>query len=146
MKIRIIGCTTLLLSIVLVCGCGGNNQKLSGTVTFSDDGSPLRAGIVIMESNNRMGRGPIKDGRFVMGFESVKDGIPKGETYKVTIINAEIEEEHPSGKKIVTRFIDPKYGNPNTSGWTFTADGKTKTMDLKVDRYPIEGGSISKPK
>jgi hypothetical protein len=78
----------------------------------------------------------INDGKFVMGFDSVKDGIPKGETYKVTIINAEIEEAAPSGRTVVTRFIDPKYGNANTSGWTFTADGKTKTLDLKVDRYP----------
>ncbi|MCL2120251.1 MAG: hypothetical protein FWH27_17685 [Planctomycetaceae bacterium] len=126
----------LLLFLALGTGCGGNNQKLIGTVTFSDDGSPLKTGTVVLESNNRCGRGVIDtNGNFVMGFESEKDGIPKGETYKVTIVNA-LEEtgRDKSGMPILTPLINPKYGNPNTSGLTFTADGTTKTLDLKVDR------------
>jgi len=135
MMIRSITSVFLLLLFVLVAGCGGNKQRLTGTVTFSDDGSPLPAGIVVMESKNREGRGAIKDGKFVMGFDSDKDGIPKGETYTVRIINAEIEEPGPGGRAVVTRFIDPKYGDSKTSGWTFTTDGKTKTLDLVVDRF-----------
>jgi hypothetical protein len=127
-----------LLLFALVMGCGGNNQKLTGTVTFSDDGSPVKAGTVILESGNKMGRGDIDaNGKFVMGFGSDRDGIPKGETYKVTIVNA-LEETgiDRSGMPIMTPLIDAKYNNASTSGFTFTSDGTTKTLDLKVERYP----------
>jgi len=126
-----------LLLLALVAGCGNKNQPLYGTVTFSDDDSPLTTGVVILETNGKMGRGNIDaNGKFVMGFESEKDGIPKGETYKVTIVNALIETgRDKSGMPILTPLIDAKYGNASTSGFTFTSDGKTKTLDLKVDRY-----------
>ena len=71
-----------------------------------------------------------------MGFESDRDGIPKGETDKVTIVNTLTETgRDKSGTPIMTPLIDAKYGSPNTSSITFTSDGKTKTLDLKVDRY-----------
>jgi len=126
----------VLFLLAFVAGCGGNKQPLTGTVTFSDDGSPLKTGVVIMESNGKMGRGEIDaNGKFVMGFESDKDGIPKGETYKVTIVNALTETgKDKTGFPIMTSLIDAKYGNQNTSGLTFTSDGKAKTLDLKVDR------------
>ena len=137
MMLRRIHATFTLLLLVLVVGCGSNNQKLTGTVTFSDDGSPLTTGTVVLESNNRNGHGVIDaNGHFEMGFASERDGIPKGETYKVTIVNAlDKTERDKSGMPIQTPLINPKYSNPNTSGFTFTADGKTKTLDLKVDRY-----------
>jgi len=131
-------CVALVLFLpTLVVGCGGNKQKLTGTVTFSDDESPVKAGIVILENNGKMGRGEIDaNGKFVMGFESNKDGIPKGETYKVTIVNAlEQTGTDRSGMPIMTPLIDPKYSEPTTSGFTFTSDGKANTLDLKVDRY-----------
>ena len=126
-----------LLLLALIVGCGSKNQPLTGTVTFSDDGSPLKTGVVVMQSNNQEARGTIEaDGSFVMGFASEKDGIPKGETYKVTIVNAmEVTGKDGSGMPIKTSLIDPKYNSPDTSGLTFTSDGKNKTMDLKVDRY-----------
>jgi len=127
----------LLLLLVLVIGCGPNHQKLTGTVTFSDDGSPLTVGVVVMQSEKGDARGTIDaNGNFVMGFTSEKDGIPKGVTYKVTIVNA-VEEmgRSRSGTPAMGPLIDLKYMDPNTSGFTFTSDGKTKTMDLKVDRF-----------
>ena len=127
--------STLLLLLTLMVGCGDNKQKLTGTVVFSDDGSPLQTGIVILESNNKIGRGEIgSDGKFVVGFESEKDGIPKGETYKVTIVNA-LDETKTDRTGVSTPLIDNKYSDPNKSGLTFTADGKTNSLDLKVDRY-----------
>ena len=125
-----------LFLLAFVAGCGGNKQPLTGTVTFSDDGSPLTSGVVILESNGKMGRGEIDaSGKFVMGFESDRDGIPKGETYKVTVVNALTETgKDKSGMPVMTSLIDAKYGSQNTSGITFTSDGNTKTLDLKVDR------------
>lgn len=126
-----------LLLVLTLNGCGGGKQKLTGTVTFSDDGSPVKAGTVILTSEGKSGRGDIADdGKFTIGFESEKDGIPKGGTYKVTIVNA-LEETGTdrSGMPIMTPLIDPKYSDPNKSGFTFTADGKTKALDLKVDRF-----------
>ena len=128
----------LSLLLVFVVGCGGNKQALTGTVTFSDDGSPVTTGMVIMESDGKMGRGEIDTaGKFVMGFDSNNDGIPKGETYKVSVINADIETgiDSRSGMPIMTPLIDAKYNNPATSGLTFTSDGSSKTMEIKVDRY-----------
>ena len=128
----------LLLLIAFVAnGCGGNNQKLSGTVTFSDDGSPLKAGVVILDCDGKNGRGDIgPDGKFQVGFDAEKNGIPKGGTYKVTIVNA-LEEDGVGrdGMPIMKPLIDKKYSDPSKSGFTFTADGKTKTLDLKVDRF-----------
>ena len=128
---------SLLLIAFVANGCGGNNQKLTGTVTFTDDGSPLNAGTVIFECDGKSGRGEIgPDGKFQVGFNSDKDGIPKGGTYKVTIVNAQKDEGlNKSGMSIMTPLIDKKYSDPNRSGFTFTADGKTTTMDLKVDRF-----------
>ena len=107
--------------------------------TFGDiaGGTPLKTGIVIMESGGQMERGEIDaDGKFVMGFESKKDGIPKGKTYTVTIVNAvETTGMDNSGMLVDTPLIDPKYSDSKTSGLTFTADGSSKTLDLKVDRY-----------
>ena len=137
MMTRRIHAALTLLVLILVAGCGSNNQKLTGTVIYSDDGSPVKMGVVVMESNNKIARGEMDaNGKFTMGFASDKDGIPKGETFKVTIVNA-LEETgtDKSGMPIMTPLIDPKYSNSNTSGLTFTSDGKTKTLDLKVDRY-----------
>ncbi|MDR2705317.1 MAG: hypothetical protein LBC02_06030 [Planctomycetaceae bacterium] len=130
---------TLVLLFVCVCfiGCS-KNQGLSGNVTFSDDGSPLTVGMVCFENaeNGKLGRGEINtNGTYVAGFESDKNGIPKG-TYKVFISNAMKEKglDEKTGMPINEQLIAPKYSNANSSDLTFIADGKTRTFNITVER------------
>ncbi|MDR2757196.1 MAG: carboxypeptidase-like regulatory domain-containing protein [Planctomycetaceae bacterium] len=131
------------LLFVCVCAIGcGNNQRLSGKVTFSEDGSPLTVGVVCFENTKTgsLGRGTINtNGTYVVGFESDKNGIPKG-TYKVFITNAMQEKglDQKTGMPITEPLIDPKYSNANTSGVTFNADGKTKTLNITVEHPPAK--------
>ncbi|MDR1480715.1 MAG: carboxypeptidase-like regulatory domain-containing protein [Planctomycetaceae bacterium] len=126
----------LLLVCVCFCGCGNGNQQLSGKVTFPD-GSPLNVGIVCFENaeTNKMARGELNEnGVYVVGFESEKNGIPKG-TYKVFITGAILEKgiNEKTGLPVTEPQIAAKYSNKSTSGLTFTADGKTKTFDIVVE-------------
>jgi len=125
----------LCVAIGLTVGCGpGNKMKVSGTVTFSDDGSPLTAGTVVLESETTRVMGELNDkGYFALGELVDGDGIPFG-NYRVTIAGA--REQLPSGFP-GAYYIDPKYEQPNTSGLTFEAKkGGPKTFDIQVDRPP----------
>jgi len=128
----------LLLICVSLCGCS-NNQRLTGKVTFSDDGSPLTVGLVCFENteNKTIARGNITaDGAYTVGFESDKNGIPKG-TYRVFITGAVLDKgfDPKTMAQILEPQTDAKHCSPDTSGLTFTADGKTKTFDITVDRF-----------
>ena len=127
-----------LIGILFVFGCSGK-QPLSGKITFSDDGSPLPAGAVFFETPTYSASGVIKkNGTYVVGSDSLKDGLPKG-TYAVIIRGAdEITTIDARGGGMPmerrTPLIDSKYQNPDTSGLSFTVDGKTKKFDFQVDR------------
>lgn len=128
---------TLLFCLLFSFGCSGK-VPLSGTVTFSDDGSPVPCGAVFLETETFQAMGSIKnDGTYVVGSTGLDDGIPKG-TYKVSIRGAESTTmvKGPGGTQVERRkaLIDPKYQNPDSSGLSLTVDGKSKTFDLKVDR------------
>ena len=124
------------IAIGLTVGCGaGNKMKVSGTVTFSDDGSPLTVGTVVMESATTRVMGELNDkGFYSVGELTDGDGIPFGE-YRVTIAGS--REQIPGGLP-GPYIIDPKHEQP-TSGLTFEAKkGGPKTFDFKVDRPPKE--------
>jgi hypothetical protein len=127
------------VGVAFMFGCS-DLRPLSGTVTFSDDGSPLTAGAVFFETPTYSARGTIgPDGRYVVGSMRATDGIPIG-TYQVTIRGAEdvVSTERPDGTWIERRtaLIDAKYQDPDTSGLTFTVDGtrNTRTFDIQVER------------
>jgi len=128
----------VLLGCVLLVGCSGK-QPLSGTVTFADDGTPVTAGAVFFETPTFNAQGSIKsDGTYIVGSTGLTDGIPKG-TYMVSIRGAEDVERiaGPGGTMIDGRrrsLINAKYQRPDTSGLTFTVDGRTKKYDIKVER------------
>ncbi len=118
-------------------GCGGN-QSLSGKVTFSDDGSPLTKGVVIFTTATHNAQGVIKkDGTYVVGFQKLNDGIPRGD-YKVYIGGAEdVISTRTSDGGESNRYvplIDSKYFSSENSGLTFKADGSQRTFDIQVDR------------
>ena len=114
---------------------------MGGTVTFSDDGTPLEKGTVAFSNGQHQARGDIgSGGKYTLGFLNANDGLPKG-TYDVYITDAVLREERTvpgarAGAKFwtETRLIDPKYEDPKKSGLSITVDGKEKTFDFKVDR------------
>ncbi|MGL6195690.1 MAG: hypothetical protein ACRC2T_12810 [Thermoguttaceae bacterium] len=64
-------------------GCSGK-VKVSGTVKYRDDSTPVQSGVVVFSSKGQSARGNIKDGKYVLGMQKDGDGIPKG-TYTVTV-------------------------------------------------------------
>jgi hypothetical protein len=136
---------TIVLSII---GCN-QNVPLSGRITFADNGEPLTEGMIAFVSGTNQARGEIgKDGKYMLGFEAEGNGLPKGE-YKVYIQALHIELQRGKDDKdgdgepdIIERketpLIAKKYANPETSGLVFTADGKTKTFDITVERPPTK--------
>lgn len=122
----------------IVVGCG-RNVPLGGKVVYSDDGSPLTVGEVILETENFTARGALgSDGTYTIGSLALADGLPPG-TYKVSIFDANKTEMGPDGKMIVTPLIDRKYFRGATSGLTVEAKPGNKRFDFEVDRYVPPG-------
>jgi hypothetical protein len=125
----------LLILFITFLGCGTNNVKISGTVTFSDDGSPVTAGEVWFDDGIRTARGIIQeDGTFVMGFERENNGVPRG-TYQVSIVRAikllpNPDDIYPTPSE---ELIDEKYSDKNTSGLSIVVDG-SQQYNITVDR------------
>ena len=153
--------TSLLLSLVLMIGCG-SNVKFGGRVTFSDDDSPLTGGMVCFQAGGFFARGEINaDGNYTLGSVTASDGIPKG-TYQVYLADTEkiesvdivvispekgLAEAQAStgrnpvdgsvvmgGRKITPR-VALKYASSKTSDIQVVVDGKTKRYDFKVERF-----------
>ena len=128
-----------LFGIIFAAGCS-DHIKLTGTVVF-DDGTVVPTGIVYFDSDKDKIRslGPIMpDGTFTVSTSGDADGLPKGQTFKVSVVAEETKEIlDASGEYIGTQrtpLIDPKYGNPATSGLTFTSDGKVKNFKITVNK------------
>ena len=136
--------TTILLAAVCFCGCSSNaHVPLSGRITFEDNGEPLTTGSIAFVKGTDQARSEIdSDGRYTLGFLGASDGLPKGE-YKIYIqaVHTEYVYGRPNADgeaevidRIETPLIASKYRDPATSGLTFTADGKSRTFDIKVER------------
>lgn len=129
--------TSVVAALTLFAlGCGDANRvNVRGTVTFSDDGSPLTRGVVCFDNDTVMARGTVKpDGSYAIGVEKDGRGIPPG-SYKVSILFA--EEELPGGAPYAPRtkpLIDEKYASRTTSGIEIVVDPVTTRFDIKVDR------------
>lgn len=130
---------------ILVCtivGCGKGYVPMGGTVTFSDDGTPLTKGTVCFEQGPHYARGTIDEqGRYTLGFDKPGSGLPKG-TYNVYVTDVMVEDgviESSSSMGTSTRpkyrnLVDPKYNSAVTSGLTVVVDGSSKTFDFTVGR------------
>jgi len=123
--------------LTFLVGCGKGHVSLKGTVTFSDDGSPLPTGTVAFVKGGIISRGDLtKDGTYVVGTEKAADGLPPG-TYQVFISSARnatlIDKEY--GIYEYEQLIDKKYESADTSGLSVTVDASTKTFDIQVNRF-----------
>jgi len=119
---------------VFMAGCS-NNVPLSGKITFSD-GEPVTFGNVFFVTPTTLAQAPIqKDGTYTVGSLAESDGMPKGE-YQVYVVVEEVTSRESGGQSVTTytSLIDPKFTTPETSGLTFTADGKKRKFDIQVDR------------
>ena len=125
----------IIIFWTFLAGCSGN-VSLKGTVTFSDDGSPVPKGTVAFVQGGKMSRGTIKeDGSYVVGTEKEADGIPPG-TYQVFISGAKISTVIDAYNNAVHEpLIDTKYENPETSGLSVVIPAEKNTYDIKVDRF-----------
>jgi hypothetical protein len=122
---------------MLLAGCGGSgNVPLKGTVTFSDDGSPVPLGVVSFLKDGKIATGMIKEnGTYIVGFEKDADGLPPG-NYQVSVIaERSIELEPGSGHYRYEQLIDKKYARPETSELSVEVNAATKTFDIQVDRF-----------
>jgi len=115
-------------------GCS-SNVPLSGKVTF-DDGEPVTFGTVFFVTPSTVSQAGIqKDGSYTVGSSSVADGMPKGE-YQVYLVVEEVTSKVVGGQtqNTYTSLIAPKYTKAETSELKFTADGKTRRFDIRVER------------
>jgi hypothetical protein len=137
----------LLLGIALT-GCGSGNVLLKGTVTFSDDGSPLSCGIVMFDNGIVNARGAVNpDGTFTVGSLKANDGLPPGE-YRVSIVSAQIllpcpenEDDDPENNVYpppAEQLIDKRYESFETSGLTVKVDPASKTYNISVERPSLD--------
>ena len=129
---------SLIALLVLLCAVGCSDKiKLGGTVTFSDDGSPLTAGTVIFSTDTLEARGDIQaDGTYKMSSDVAGDGLPPGK-YKVYIRDAyKYERVGPADNPTdnVVTLIHSKHTSPDTSGLEVDVSSSLKTYDFKVDR------------
>ena len=98
----------------------------------------MTCGAVFFETPTFVAQGDIQsDGKYVVGSTGLKDGLPKGD-YRVSIRGADEITFIPGagGTQVERRkaLVDSKYQSPDSSGLTFTVDGKTKKFDIQVDR------------
>lgn len=128
-----------LLSVVIVLlgiagGCGRSDMhRVSGRVHFAD-GSPLRAGRVVVEYDGAQRGGAwgrIKEnGSFTIGTLSENDGMKAG-TYRVTIRDAfEIPTDVRESAK---PLVHPRFLDPSSSGLSFEVPKQT-TWDIVVEK------------
>lgn len=136
-------CCSLLVFVACCVGCS-SNVPVSGTVTFSDDGSPVPAGTVCFVNDAVYARGTLdENGRYTLGFKKPGDGIPPG-AYGVCVTGAKkplgMRDEFSSvpgskgGTMMYEELVAPKFHSRTTSGITCTVDASTKTFDFKVER------------
>ena len=124
-----------VILLIFLSGCS-NHVPLRGTVTFSDDGSPLPSGSVIFETDSFSAVGPIQpDGTYRLGSLKENDGIPPG-TYQVYVqgvVQANLSLGG-AGAPVAELLVDPKFTSPKTSGLVFEVTSKNRQFDFSVDR------------
>jgi hypothetical protein len=129
----------ILLSLVLLAGCGGNPARLEtapveGTVTL--DGQPVTEGVVIFTpERGRAGKGQIQpDGSFTVSTYGSGDGAVVGH-HQVAVVAMRGGEEMLEDVVDVEWIVPERYANPNTSGIEFDVEpDKTNTAPIDLQR------------
>lgn len=107
----------LALVALAAGGCGPPRHPVSGRVVF-EDGSPLAEGSVVGETTidgkTVMARGTVgPDGAFAWGTDKPGDGARPGK-YRVIVLPRTLGDAEIAQGALPA--VDPKFGNPDTSG------------------------------
>ncbi|MDR3233869.1 MAG: hypothetical protein LBT46_09445 [Planctomycetaceae bacterium] len=128
----------ILTLLLFAAGCSGG-IKISGTVTYEEDGSPVKHGSVVFGDAQNTYQGLIKDGKYVSGNKQPNRGIPAGQ-YKVWLLNADDVDWKPNADntdkvRVYTQNVAPEYTSSSTTPLTFEVKSSgAKTFDIKVKR------------
>jgi hypothetical protein len=132
--------TALLLSVIVLTGCGGGLVSLSGKVTLDDKPLPGGSVVFVTEDGSKTEHVPIKpDGTYssdrvpsgnlrvaiVAPPPSPASFMPKGVTTPANNPNAASLQGGGPPVKVPDKYLDPA-----KSGLTFKADGSQKTFDV----------------
>ena len=118
------------------CFLGCSNQvKVSGRVTFAEDGSPLTVGAVCFEANGQVARGYLDhDGNYRLTSIKENDGVLPG-SYRVFIDGALVPVGTDSvGAAAKVGILDHKYTSPYDPAYTFEVSRSNKVFDFTVER------------
>ena len=108
-----------ILMCLFVTGCT-NDVKVTGSVTYSDNGESVQSGMVVFTGEKMIGRGAIKEGKYSVGLIRDGDGIPPG-TYTVS---ADLFGMHPT-------FQDDTTPPPQTEVY-YTKEPQTIDVNKKM--------------
>lgn len=97
---RMIPGVLLAVMSLLVTGCS-DKIAVSGSVTYSDNGEPVKFGVVVFNGDKDQGRGTIKDGKYSAGLLKDGEGLPPG-SYTVSAENA----SSPMGAAMSRAVVD----------------------------------------
>lgn len=136
-------CYSIVLLLLSVAGCG-KNVSISGKVTFSDDGSPVRHGVVCFQTESLLARGNIKqDGTYVLGTEYIGNGLPPG-LYHVTVIDTrKLVGTTPQGDPIFENLVDSKASHRDTFNVTCDVTKSLRKFDITVDRSTTPRATVT---
>src|SRR5262245_43486928 len=133
----------LLTALVLVAGCGKDNDGLTpvaGTV-FVDDAAAQGAVVTFFPTGNTPGNGGTGQtdatGKYEISTPQGKKGLPPGE-YKVSVSyrrNPDGSAPDPNVPPIESKAVEllpPKYSDREKTELTATVTAETKPHDFKV--------------
>ena len=130
LRCRNIVAALLCVSLIAVCGCGGN-PRVHGTITF-ENGEPLKSGLLVYESQKGAFYGDVQsNGTYSMGTTKNGQGIPLGE-YSIYFQTAHAETgRDEDNRPHYSPLLADKFYAPDTSGLTCTVKGRTR-FDFQV--------------
>lgn len=136
---RIPSALALVATVAVALGCGSDRLTtvpVSGTVTL--DGRPVPSGKVVFTPE----RGPAatgaieSDGSFTLGTYGETDGATLG-PHRVAVIATESQGNTDDLDAPRRWLIPPRYGDPSTSGLTFTVESNgPNRFDLRLSEQP----------
>lgn len=122
---------TIVSFALSISGCGnGGMADVGGTVTRKDGSPVVKARVTARSGVTGAWASAITDqeGRFELITNDEGTRVPAGD-YQVTVIEDKGDWDHPNKAS-----ISAKYGQPNTSGITFSVEaGDRKDLNLELD-------------